>query len=82
MVQIFPVTHEDTTEFGALTLKRLGVVNLTPHPRGFLKNVSSKQRVKTWFFVTINIIISHIFSENFIEIFKSFRSYEELLCQY
>ena len=37
-------------------------------PCGFLKNVSSKERLKPWFFVTFNIIISHIFPENFIEI--------------
>ena len=35
---------------------------------GFLKNVSSKESVKPWFFVTFNIIISHIFPKNFIEI--------------
>ena len=35
---------------------------------GFPKNVSSKERIKPWFFVTFNIIISHIFPENFIEI--------------
>ena len=29
---------------------------------------SSKERVKPWFFVTLIIIISHIFPENFIEI--------------
>ena len=32
------------------------------------KNVPSKERVKPWFFVTFNIIISHIFPENLIEI--------------
>ena len=32
------------------------------------KNVSSKDRVEPWFFVTFNIIISYIFPENFIEI--------------
>ena len=32
---------------------------------GFSKNLSSRER---WFFVTFNIIISHIFPENFIEI--------------
>ena len=36
-------------------------------PCSFSKNVSSKERVKPWFFVTFNIIISHIFPENFIE---------------
>ena len=35
---------------------------------GFLKNVSSKERLKPWFFVTVNVIIGHIFPENFIEI--------------
>ena len=54
-----------------LTLKRLGSVNLTPPLRGFLKNVSSKQKVKPWFFVTFNIFISHIFPENYIEIPQS-----------
>ena len=39
--------------------------------RGFLKNVSSKQKVKPWFFVTFNIFISHIFPENYIEIPQS-----------
>ena len=42
-------------------------VNLTPSC-GFSKNVSSKGRVKPWFFVTFNIIIRHVFPENFIEI--------------
>ena len=39
-----------------------------PPPCGFPKNVSSKERAKLWYFVTYNIIISHIFPENFIEI--------------
>ena len=34
----------------------------------FSKDVSSKQRVQPYFFVTFNIIISHIFPENFIGI--------------
>ena len=33
----------------------------------FLKNVFSIERVEPWFFVTFNIILKHIFSENFIE---------------
>ena len=41
-----------------LTLKRLW----------FLKNVSCKERVKPWLFVTFNIIIRHIFPESFVEI--------------
>ena len=50
-----------------LTLKQLGVgvgrggggVNLTIL-FGFLKNASSEEKVKPWFFVTFNITISHI----------------------
>ena len=34
----------------------------------FSKNAFSKEKVKPWFFVNFNIIISHIFPENFIEI--------------
>ena len=49
-----------------LALKRLRV-NLTL-PCGFSKNVSSKERGKPWLFVTFNIIIRHIFPENFIDI--------------
>ena len=54
-----------------LTLKRLeggrGQFDPPPPPCGFSKNVSSKERVKPWFFVTCNIILRHIFPENFIE---------------
>ena len=39
-------------------------------PCGFSKNVSSKERVKPWFFMTFNIIIRHTFPENFIEILQ------------
>ena len=37
---------------------------------GFSKSLSSKEGRKSWFFVTfnINIIMSHILPENFIEI--------------
>ena len=47
-----------------------GGVNLMPPPPlscSFLKIASSKERVKPWFFVTFNIILRHIFPENFIE---------------
>ena len=37
-------------------------------PCGFTKNVSSKERIKPWFFVTSNFIINDIFPENLIEI--------------
>ena len=44
-------------------------VNLThPSRSGFLKNVFSKERLKPLLFVIFNIIIRHIFPENFIEI--------------
>ena len=57
---------KDTSLKLMLTLKRLGgQIDL---PCGFSKNVFSKGRVTLWFFVTFNIIISHIFPENFIEI--------------
>ena len=51
----------------SLTLKRLGWGQFDP-TCGFSKNVSSKEREKPWFFVTFNIIIRHIFPQNFIEI--------------
>ena len=35
---------------------------------GFSKIVSSKERLKPWFFATFNIILKHIFPENFIEL--------------
>ena len=54
-----------------LILKRLGVVNLTPQC-GFSKRVSSRERVKHWFFVNFNTMISH----------KMFRRYELFLSQY
>ena len=47
-------------------LKRLGGGQFNP-PCGFSKNVSSKERVNPWFFVTFNIILKHIFPEKFIE---------------
>ena len=43
-----------------------GLGGLTP-PCGFSKNVSSIESVKPWFFVTFNMILRHIFPENFIE---------------
>ena len=33
----------------------------------FLENVSSVEKVEPWFFVTFNIILKHIFAENFIK---------------
>ena len=64
----------------SLNLKRLGGQFNTPCD--FSKNASSKERMKPCFFLTLNIIVSRIFPENFIEFFKSFKSYKEVLCQY
>ena len=36
-------------------------------PCDFLNNVSSKESVKPWFFVTFSIIAKYIFPENFTE---------------
>ena len=41
--------------------------SICPLPCGFSKYVSSKEMVKALFFVTFNIILRHIFAENFIE---------------
>ena len=35
---------------------------------GFSKNVCSKERMKPCFYVTFNVIMSHIYLENFIKI--------------
>ena len=48
-------------------LKTAGGCQFDP-PCAFSKNLSSKERVKPWFFVNFNIIISYIFPEYFIEI--------------
>ena len=54
-----------------LTLQWQGVgggdISLLP-PCGFSKRVGSRERVEPWSFVTFNIVIRHIFPENFIEI--------------
>ena len=44
------------------------MLNLIHLPCGFSKNVSSRERVESRFFVTSNISISHIFPEDFVEI--------------
>ena len=51
----------------------------SPVPKFY--NKSSKKRMKAWFFVTFNIIIIHIFLEISMKLLKSFRNYEEFLCQ-
>ena len=43
-----------------LTQKKVGVIfPPPPPPYGFSKNVSSKESVKPWFFVTLNVIKFH-----------------------
>ena len=59
------------------SLKGLGC-----HPCGFLKKVSSKERVKPCFFVTFNTIISHIFPENVIQIPQVVQEIMKNFCQY
>ena len=53
--------------FLIFNLKRLGGSQFDS-PCCFFTNVSPKKRLKPYLFVTFNIIISHIFPENFIEI--------------
>ena len=64
-----------TLNFMFLIEKRLG--DQIDHPCSFSKNVFSRERererVKPWFFVTFNIIISYVFPENFIEIPQVFQ---------
>ena len=42
------------------------------------KNVSSREKVKPWFFVTFNITISHIFPENVIDIPQVIQRLEDM----
>ena len=68
-----------------LTLKWLGMGGRGSQfdfPCGFLKTVSSKKRVKPWFFVNFNIIVGHIFPENFFEIPQVFQKIWKFLRQY
>ena len=53
-----------------LTRKRLGCWSQFDTPLWFLQECNFKQEGDTLVFVTYNIIISHIFPENFIEISK------------
>ena len=63
-----------------LSLNRLPGMSgsIWPPSCGFSKNVSYRERVKLCFFVTFNIIISHIFPENFIEILKAFQKVQKI----
>ena len=60
-----PYSYKDTAAY-ALTVKWLGY-QFDP-PCGFSKNVSFKEIVKPWLSVAFNIITSHLFPENYIEI--------------
>ena len=61
-------TKKKWAKMRILTLKLLGGECQFDLSCGFLKNVSSKERVKRCFFFTFNIIIRHIFTENLTEI--------------
>ena len=50
--------------------KKAAGVNLTFPCVFFSKNIFSKERLKPWFCVTFNIIISHNFPENFKVVLK------------
>ena len=52
---------------GRQPLKNLKGFGLLNPKCGFSKNVSSKERVEPWLFVTFNIVLKHISLENFIE---------------
>ena len=53
-----------------LPLARMFPLAVMHTPRGFSKNLVSRKRVKPCYFVTFNIMASHIFPENFIEIIQ------------
>ena len=61
--------------FILLTLNRLG-------GGGGMVKLASKERVKPWFFVTFNIIMVTSFLKISLKFLKSFRRYEDFLCQY
>ena len=66
-VSILLICRPYLSKCSPLTLKGLGGGGSIWPPCGFSENVSSKERVKPWFFVTFNIILKHIISEIFIE---------------
>ena len=57
--------HTCLTYYATFNRKTSGESQIDP-PCGFSKNVSSKERLKPWFFVTFNIILMDIFPENFL----------------
>ena len=63
------VQSTNNTRTAVLTLKRLGGGSGQFDPLCcFSKNLFSRERVKPWFFVTFNVIISYISPKSFIEI--------------
>ena len=61
-------TYQGTIKsYPVLNLKQLGT-QFGYAPVVFQRNVSSKGKVKAWFFVTFNTITSYIFPGNFIEV--------------
>ena len=65
--------------FQKLALKGWKSIDPPPPLCGFSKNVFSRKRVGALFFVAFNIIISHIFPENFTEITQVVQNIDFLL---
>ena len=72
-MSVKPTMHPKFTCLKKIIWKNLKslIINIDP-PCGFSKNVSSKERVKTCFLVTFDVIINQIFLENFIKINQVF----------
>ena len=52
--------------------------SIWPPSCGFSKNISYRERMKLCLFVTFNIIIIHIFPDNFIEAPKAFQKVQKI----
>ena len=65
VMQIYTMIFDPKAAAG---VRGFNLIPLLPPFVFFSKDVSSEERLKPCFFVTFNIIISHIFPENFIYI--------------
>ena len=65
VMQIYTMIFDPKAAAGA---RGFNLIPLLPLFVFFSKNLSSEERLKPCFFVTFNVIISHIFPENFIYI--------------
>lgn len=74
--QMIRTAEINIKELGTLPFKRLGGSHFD-HPCGFSKTLSSRERVKSCFFLTFNIIISTFFLKIVLKFLKSLRKYEE-----